>query len=279
MDPVAAPSELMRRGTLNPAAFYVTGEDTIELAGYCISSGVRLVMGGRFLSLDGIEVPFVHELALTSNRLIATLVRSLGPGWIQNVTVQSSGNVVAYGYCYARVRILRGLTSIAVPLATLCAGNVTIQQPIAFPGGSIRSTHDGPGGLRSITGTDPAAGLEISETVPGGARWQLNALFASFVTDATVANRVPRLIIDDGTNTVFASDPPAAQTASLTIQYVTGAGIQRTAIGSLIPFWALPTDLVLLAGYRIRTATAAIVAGDNWGAPQLLVREWFEGDQ
>ena len=36
-------------------------------------------------------------------------------------------------------------------------------------------------------------------------------------------------------------------------------------------------DLILLAGHRIRTSTSSLQAGDDWGAPQLLVEEWLEG--
>lgn len=264
-------------GQHGPGAFYMTGEDALQLSGWNITSAARLRASVRFLGIDGRIQASEHDLVLTTDRVIATLSRQLGEGWLLGLTIRVVGATSPYGATFARAQIVRGLEASAIVLGTVCAGYVTSAQPIAFPAGPVRSMIEGPGNIRSITGTDPAAGAEWSETVPTGARWRLLSLFAQLVTDGTAGNRFPRLVVDDGTTTYFASDPPAAQTATQTIQYVTGSGIQRTAIGSLIPFWALPTDLVMMAGHRVRAVTAGIVAGDNWGAPQLLVQEWLEG--
>jgi hypothetical protein len=42
---------------------------------------------------------------------------------------------------------------------------------------------------------------------------------------------------------------------------------------ALVP---IPPDIILSDGDRIRTQTTGIVAGDDWGAPQILVEEWIE---
>jgi len=139
---------------------------------------------------------------------------------------------------------------------------------------TVYPSPEGPGTLRSITGTDPAAGAEISETVTANARWRLISFRASLVTDATVANRRMNLNIDDGTNTLLLTPPASDQAATLT--YIYQASNYGTVSNFLSTTMALPlpSDLILHGGYRIRSSTNSLQAGDNWGAPQYLVEEY-----
>jgi hypothetical protein len=91
----------------------------------------------------------------------------------------------------------------------LLQGYVTDTSRLSFPGSPIRSSIEGPGVLRSITGTNPAANAEISETVPTNARWRVHAIRFTLVTDANVANREVALTLDDGA-AVFARSPPGS---------------------------------------------------------------------
>lgn len=259
-----------------PSPFYMTGEDGLQLSGWNITAGVRLTVSGRFLTLEGRIQSFSHDVALTTDRVIASVVRSLGEGWLLNFTVTSGGTSSPFGQTFARVQVVRGLAASGAVLGTLCAGPVTSAQPIAFPGGRVRSMVEGPGSLRSITGTNPAAGAEITETVPTGARWKIRAFNAILVTDATVANRFPSILIDDTAADLYASDPAVAQTASQSMQYFAAHGVTRLAATFIRPMWAFPVDMTLLAGWRVRTVTQSLQAGDNWGAPQMLVEEWLD---
>lgn len=271
-----SPAERFAVVTGAPGSFYMTGEDALQLSGWNVGAGNRLIVAGRFLGLDGFPRSFEHDLPLTSNRVVASVVRQFGQGCLLNLTVRLSGVTAAYGATFARAQVVRGVDGSGRVIGTLCAGYVTSEQPIAFPGGFVRSMLEGPGNIRSIAGSNPAAGVEVSETVPTGARWRLIALAAQLVTDATAANRLPRLLIDDGASVYYQSDPAAAQTAATTVNHVAGAAVQRSAVVSSTASWALPNDLRLSAGHRIRTSTASLQAGDNWDIPQLLVEEWLE---
>lgn len=129
-------------------------------------------------------------------------------------------------------------------------------------------------GIRSITGSNPAAGAEVSETVPASARWNLLLFRDQLVTSAVVANRIPQLTIDDGTNTLLIIPPAAGtQAASTSFSYHwgnLGYGSNATNNGVQI---GIPS-LVLGAGYRIRTLTSALDVGDDYAAPQYLIQEW-----
>ena len=131
------------------------------------------------------------------------------------------------------------------------------------------------GRLRSITGTDPAAGAEISETVPDRRRWKILSIAITLTTDATVDDREVRLIIDDGTNTILIVRLTNKQAATNTYSYYfTNIGVAETKrINSiLIP---IPT-LTLSPNSRIQTSTDKMKAGDNYAAPQLLLKEWID---
>jgi len=182
-----------------------------------------------------------------------------------------------YGQTWIRVDVVRGLTGAVEPLATLMQGCITATQKIAFPGSEMYSTLERPGAIRTITGTNPAANTEVLETVPTGARWRLLALTVRLVNDATVANRLPILILDDGLASMAWSAVTSAMTAGAQWQATWGTygvTIAPTSLGSIA---ALPDGLVLLAGHRIRTNTLNFQAGDEYGAPQLTVEEWLEG--
>lgn len=275
MDPAAAAAYARTLGA--PGAFYMTGEDALQISGWNITSAARLRASGRFLGCDGVIRSFEHDLPLTTDRVIASLTRQLGEGWLLNLTVRVTGATSVYGQTVARAQVVRGLETSGIVLATLCHGAVTSMQPIAFPNGRVLSMVEGPGAVRSVTGTDPAAGVEISETVPTGARWRLLSVSFALVTDATVATRIPAVVVDDGTNTYSRTDGGVGQTASLTrIFTAAGGGMFATNVGGQhhIPF---SNRLLLLAGHRVRTVTSNLQAGDNYGAPQLLVEEWIEG--
>lgn len=135
---------------------------------------------------------------------------------------------------------------------------------------------DGPGSIKSIAGTDPAAGGEVSETVPANAVWRLKSLYASLVTDANVANREVSLSIDDGTNTysrAFSGQAHPASTTGLYSVSPVGTRYNRFLLeGTAIP---IPSQLSS-AGHRFVSITGNLQAGDNYGAPQLLVEEWHD---
>ena len=131
------------------------------------------------------------------------------------------------------------------------------------------------GRLRSITGTDPAAGAEISEIVPARTRWRLISIYLSLTTDTTVINRRIRLIIENPTNSLFQIYLSTLQTASATWYYsFSKISTPETRVFSRI-YIPIPT-FILPTLSNIRTVTDNLQAGDNYGTPQILVEEWID---
>jgi hypothetical protein len=127
---------------------------------------------------------------------------------------------------------------------------------------------------RRFIGTDPAAGVEITETVPAGVAWEIRNILLSLVTNATVANRRPTLVIDDGTNDVAREAAIADQAASLTFKYDFAAAHGNASQQTTTHQALLLPELVCLPGWRIRTVTSGLVAGDDYAAPVLQIIEY-----
>src|SRR5262245_49862512 len=189
-----------------PHALYVTGEDQLRLTVLNALASVIVTVRGRQLLLDGRIEPFATTLVPATDRTASQATARLAEGWLLNAHAFVSGASPLTGQTFAILSLIRGEGTAAIELATLAAGSITAQQRLSYPGSAVANTLDSAGALRSITGTQPAAGAEVSETVPTGARWELLAFTVQLVTSAAAANRLPMLTLDDGT-TVYFRDP------------------------------------------------------------------------
>lgn len=262
---------------LAPDGIYVTGEEYLLVTSRASIASVVVAVSGRTIDERGRPIPFADRHLANSDRTEATSLIRLGCGWLTDATAIVTGAAPQIGQAFIRVDLVRGEGAGRVVLSTLLQGALNAGHRLAWPGSFLTSTIAGPGAMRSVAGGDPAAGQEIFEAVPTGARWRVQAMRFALVTDASAANREVAIAFDDGVTTYAESDSGVNQAASLTRQYtgsrtsVRGAAATATHILIAIP------DLVLPAGHRIKTTTANLQAGDNFGAPQLLVEEWIEG--
>lgn len=139
----------------------------------------------------------------------------------------------------------------------------------------LRALEGHPGGRILIASLedDPAAGADVSITVPGRATWELLALNVAFVTDATVTNRTTFWLLDDGQHEFWRMRASGTTAASLTHHHVLSPTFSRGQTVTTIHQIPIPDPCILLPGWRIRTTTTSLQAGDNYGAPVLYVRE------
>lgn len=130
--------------------------------------------------------------------------------------------------------------------------------------------------VRSITGTDPAANVEISEEVPEEKQWLLLAVTVKLVQGAT-QEPWPILQITDGTNVIWRAYGGAAKSAAEKTSFYTwavGASVATAgATPNIITTSPLPAHLILNPGWKIQTETVSKGANTNYGAPQLYVVE------
>lgn len=213
----------------------------------------------------------INAVHATSNdrSLASSVVAVSSPPHL--LTVRCSSTVVKHGTCFVRI----SLRVEGVVVALLFADYVTDTSAPAYPNGNIVSSTEGRGLLRSITGTNPAANTEFSETVPTGALWRFISLSAILVTDANVATRSASIAFGDGVANFAFSGASGAHGANLTWRYVfadVGAGSTGSTTANLI---VTPAEIMLMAGYTISSVTAFRQVGDDWSAPQLFVEEWI----
>lgn len=129
----------------------------------------------------------------------------------------------------------------------------------------------GEGSIRSITGTNPALGSNVSETVPTNVLWRLISLFTSNVQVTTSPNIGWR--ITDGTNVVYDTNR-LAQTAGQTEVHNFSEVQQQAQDGTANEqSFPLPAHFYLPEAYIIQTVGAD--AGTDFAAPQYVVEEWL----
>lgn len=262
---------------LEPSPLYLTGEEQLRISTIGNAAGVTLMIRGRVLRPDFDVAVTEQQHTPNSDRTVATTTIALSEGWPLGFTVKASGGTPAFGAVWCLLELVRGQGSAAVVVESLGFNFVTANQPLQWPGGVNYLASDGPGCLRSIAGTQPGAGAEISETVPTGARWELLAFEADLVTAVAAANRVPQLTIDDGTNVYSRFSVNTNETASLTWRHSFQQGLQLNADTTRFIITApLPPANKLGAGHRIKTVTANIQAADQWSVPRYVVLERFD---
>lgn len=266
----------MQTAKLSTSAFYITDDDSLRLRTFGALAGVTLALETRIVGPDGVVQAGGDVHTPNTDRTEKVTIHDVGEGFLLSASLRATAGAPRRGQVFAILDLVRGSTGAIQPLAMLLQGYVTDSSRLGWPGSPVQASADGPGVIRSITGSDPAAAAEILETVPTNARWKLLGFRATLVTDANVANRLPRLVVDDGSAILLRAESINFQVASTTMAHWAAVGLAKIATASQDPQWGFPVGLALPGGFRLGTSTVALQAGDNWSAPQLLVEEWIE---
>jgi hypothetical protein len=273
--PVGREVTLTAKQIQPPSPLYIQPEDTFYFqinaptgaGNYVCNLSIRFLRPDGEISTTLKTVPIVGTLAF--------IVFSLGEGFLLSAAVANLANGSAEpGAVFVQLYVLRDLPQASLVVWTILDDYVTSGHIPSWPYGRQIFAQEGPGRIRSITGTTPGAGSEINEVVPPNVRWSLIAFFFKLVTGAAVANRFPRVTLDDGANVYFNSGQPTAQVASTTDTYSATPGLPNGNDAGGVGIIALPQPLYLAAGHHVRTVTQNIQAADQYTAPQYLVQEW-----
>jgi hypothetical protein len=141
---------------------------------------------------------------------------------------------------------------------------------IGFQGGE-----KGPPTLKVVTGTNPAANAEISDTVPTGKLWRLLSWAVTLAQGAT-QTPTPNLVITDGTNEVVGFPlTSAAVSAATTTRLTAVPGVTLTAgAGATRNYAPIPSGLLIPAGWKLTTVTTGIGANTDYGSAAIFVAEY-----
>jgi len=132
---------------------------------------------------------------------------------------------------------------------------------------------DDQGQLKLYTTANPAAGAEFTYTVPTGLRWRVIGITARIVTSIAVGNRLPTVVLNNGSADFLILPAGGIITASMTRDCTWLSGVSGYAAGSYVT-GGLPVPLIVGPGYVIKSVTEAIQTGDDWAAANLIVMEW-----
>lgn len=252
---------------------YLLDDDVLQVT-VCSHSNITAVINYAILTRDS-QIVLGQERLLNSNGNLGTTQSfNLREGFLLAVSIVPSSQVGTGNYLWASAGLRRLTQSLQSVYESLCQGYAYTIAPLSYPGSGCVIPSAGQPCIRVITGSAPAAGADISETVPTSARWQLLSLRASLTTAVAVANRQPKLTLDDGANRFYDTADGPAQAASLTWAYCfapTGSPPANSLTDVQINY---DNAQMLESGFRIRTVTSAIQAADQWSAPVYCVREW-----
>jgi hypothetical protein len=258
------------------AAQRLTRDTNLRINSWNSASGVTLTIVVRRLGPDGRLCVDEFDHVPNTDRSRKQTTHQLAEGSLVSIQAYISAGSAQRGQCLVRVELVFGNSGAIRPLATLLQDYITTATAVSWPGSLVRSPLEGPGMLRSLTGTDPAAGAECSDTVPTGARWRLIAARFPLVTEVTAGNRFVTIILDDGVTNLFQSPDNTAHVANVTISHVFADGLGTFGTTAVNYVGPLPRNPILLAGWRIRTSTQGLTGLDNYGAPQYDIEEWLE---
>lgn len=188
------------------------------------------------------------------------------------VTVEDAGRNLEQGQAFVTVSLLAN----GEVIQQLVSGYLYAQKALSWPNTQQVDLRPGGGRLTGVTGTNPAAGVEISHTVPTGEMWKIQAVTFGFAASAIAgARRIHLVVIQPFTTTMhfFSSLDIAAN----------GGGDFSCAPMGVIPdelddgryFIAIPPDLVVRSGGTISTETVNLDGGDNFTAPIFTIEKYF----
>lgn len=260
-----------------PFQFALTDDDFLRVISVNVAVGAAIAIQGRRLDSAGAIDSFARLHVPHTDRSAAADVFQLGRGALLNLAVFVTGATPLIGQTFVILQIVRGTGAGLVLLGTLLQGYVTSTQGLGWPGSPIASSTEGGGYHRTITGTQPAAGGDVVEFVPTGARWELLRIFLQLTTSATAGTRVPFLGIQQGGGMFFRSKSSTTVAASGGLLMTWAAGLHyETQLDAGWPLFQLPRSNYLKAGDSIQSFATGMAAGDQWAAPIYNVREWLE---
>lgn len=266
-------------GRLTPASFpfYTTGEDNLRITSYNSAAGVALKINGRTLSPNGVASADSWDHIPNTDRSAKNSDLPLSGSTLLNITVFASAGAPQIGQTFVRVQLIRGIGAGAIVLGTILQGYVTFNQAIGFPGSAIQNSQDGPGCIRSIVGTNPAIGVDWSETVPTGARWELLNVFGFFATNALPGTRSTQFRTVAGANVMSLVGPAKEMGPSETghFQWAPNLPVLLPAFSD-IRQQPLTSPTLLISGSIFLASTVNLSPGDSWIGPFYQVREWID---
>jgi len=257
------------RDNLGVQALPVTKKDRIIIRGVNQSGIFTARIGARIIQADGEIQQFQVNRSIPTGDDISVDPIPLTDGWLVGASLDTLGGVVDSSLAHIELAI--GFSGVDPPLvwALLNRGFVTRGEAISWPQTNIEQRgNQRPAPFTTVP--TAALGGEIDISPGPVTALRLVALHLRLTTDATVANRVPEIAIDDPPGNFAISIPMGVTvTASSSQDFLIFPGPPATqaTIGSdrivHVP------DLFITPGWNWATNTPGRQAGDQWTSNSL----------
>jgi hypothetical protein len=260
----------------SPFQFIADADTFLRVISACSVAGVTVAVQGRRLDDQG-QLQTINETHTPfSTRVTHAQDIALGPGALLNLSLSVAAGAPLMGQCYVKVHIMRNMGATAIVLGTILGGCITSLNSLGFPGSAVVSSLESEPVVRYIQGTTVGSGVDVAETVPTGARWELLSFNVHATFSTTTVALVPILRLESGGNLYCAAVAPQIAQGSYTSPsdwcWVTGYS-QATPGAAQIYANPFPQTMKLLAGVTIRMPFLNI----GWSAtPRYIVREWLD---
>lgn len=264
-----------KRDLQPPSSLYIDRDDSLLWAAQSQEVvGQQITLNARILRPTGEIIPQQYKLTVSA-LAFATIPIQLTEGWLLSLAVTASPNDITDGQVYTTVELFRSIYNNNGPSRRLIGGYLSQFGAQSWPEMEPRAPIEGRGFIRSDLQGNPAAGAEFSVTVDQNTRVRLISVTATLTASAAAANRVPSLVLDDGVDILgrFPAGTITALQAPTITWAAVGSQFGAAASGALVV--PIPCEFaVLLEGFRIRSLTNAIDAGDQYSAVNVWTERW-----
>jgi hypothetical protein len=255
---------------------YITQSDSLQIICGSQIAGLVVVCDYKILRPDGTITVGEETTVTVALPAVATILVQLTEGFLMNVVVGAASTTVQRGDLFVQGDLVRGRGAALFITQRLFNMYATSHNRAVWPPVSSDAGPTGPGRVLCRSIANPAAGAEFIWTTPPNIRTRLIGVFATFVTSAVVANRLPTLSIDNGANVMYIAPAPAVQVASTGIRYSWGSGVSSVAPVGGNATISLPALMFVPVGGHVRSATNQIDPGDQWSTISFSTEEWID---
>ena len=288
-------------GVAPPSSLYVQRDDQLAFEGQTLlAAGTESVtITARLLlsiapvpgqpgnePLPAPSVPAQGNYIITIQRTIANLPTAspqiitipLAEGYLLSLSC-TCVNALARGATFVRAWINRTTATVATPNSTnmLLADYVTQAANVGWPLARVLYPTEGPGNIRTVSITNPAAGADWTAFVPSNARWRVQNWNAQLAIANAGTPRIIRSIVQDTlVNIYWEGQPNQAAAINTTVQVSAASGQFTSAVDTALINLALPSPCFVPSAGAVRVLTTNINAGDQWSAIRLEVEEWID---
>jgi hypothetical protein len=265
-----------------PSPVYITRDDWLAVFVTAAQNNTQVQIVARLLTAENVVVPIAQVIDVAVADNLATGFISLAEGFLLSVSaIALTGGTASPCFVHAILQRggVAGQNNIPFTLRLL-GGYVGGSKTLSWPSMEPMSSQQGPTEVRVIVPTPPAAGAEISVTVPVPHRWRVHSIMAHLLCSAAVATRRPVFSFSDGASIVYCrTGSNQAFAASSSSDFVISGnsilGVLENVTQQVFSA-PIPTELVMGANFHFTSTTTAIQAGDQWSAIALCVEDLYE---